>query len=120
MFYEAYVLGSVLVTSILKTQVLNATNATPPFDYEATCGANNCPSFRLPQSSTEPSTSSVYWLLAALIAICLFAIAITVVFMDNLKSTNFTKDTDQAPVEAAEHKLTLKRVGRLLDEWVCC
>ncbi len=87
-------IGSILVTTILKTQDSNRTtsaNGSSPFNYAATCGANNCPTYELAKSSTDPSTTSVYELLASLIGLCLLAILITILFMDNLPSTIYTK-----------------------------
>ncbi len=109
-------LGSVLVTAILKTQDLNGTNSTA-FDYQSMCGANNCPDFKLPVSSTDPSDSSVYWLLGSLIALCVVAILTTTFFMDNLKSITYTKNADDMPSEEVEikEKITFKRMRKLLS-----
>lgn len=63
---------------------------------------NNCPSTRLPESSSKPSQTSVYRLFGTLSAATIFAMVISVLFVDDL---NY--DEDLNPVErhivSAEH-----------------
>jgi hypothetical protein len=118
------VLGSILVTSILKTPEVKDINGNGTFiDYENLCGANNCPSFQLPMSSSKPSVQSVYALCASLIGLCILALIITLVFMDNTLKTssentisrqNDLEKTDRQDSDCLEQKkTTIKYISRL-------
>ena len=100
----AYLVGSILIAIILKPDVamalqgFNVTNITlNEFDYEQYCGLNNCPSHSLPPASNKPSVLSVYIFCGALIGLCILAIIITVVFVDNVELIQDEKIKQKKP-----------------------
>lgn len=79
----ANVLSSILIAITLKVDnVKNKVSSN--FDHNAYCGANNCPSFILPKSSSTPSISSVYLLCFILFGFIITAILITLFLVDNI------------------------------------
>ena len=66
---------------------LNSTlNDSKPFDYARYCGFNNCPSDKLPDVSSKSSLTSVYILCGILMLLCVAAILVTIIFVDNIKT----------------------------------
>ena len=60
-------------------------NNTEPYDYARYCGYNNCPNDRLPDISSKPSLFSVYLLCGSMISLCILAMVVTILLVDNIK-----------------------------------
>ena len=54
------------------------------FDYENSCGYNNCPETPLKASLSQPTISSVYTFYVVLCIMAILSMAITFVFTDDL------------------------------------
>ncbi|RMZ96116.1 UNC93 [Brachionus plicatilis] len=81
-FFFNYVLGAIWIGTILKLKDLPV-NST--FNYASSCGVNNCPGTKLPESASKPSVSSVYGLCATINGACILSILIAFFFVDDLK-----------------------------------
>ena len=57
---------------------------TTYFNFEQTCGFNNCPIDVLPESSSDPTKTSVYILLGILLFINFLGILTTIFFIDEI------------------------------------
>lgn len=80
--HKDYVLGAIWIGTILKLKDLPV-NST--FNYASSCGVNNCPGTKLPESASKPSVSSVYGLCATINGACILSILIAFFFVDDLK-----------------------------------
>ncbi len=76
------------------------------FDYALSCGMNNCPDTRLPDATSEPSLNSIYNLFATLIGATLIALAIGLLFVDDLKY-------DDNLVQIERHAITTDHISNL-------
>ena len=94
--FEAYVLGAVLVGFVLDTTVQdNQINKTfhnskkeDIFDFENSCGLNNCPQTKLKDSLSIPTDASKTLFYVILIGLVLIALINTFLFMDDLSMDN--------------------------------
>ena len=106
-----YILGSTWIVTLLDTKELSQNSS---FNYELSCGMNNCPNTRLGDSSSKPSQASIYRLLGMLSAATLLAFVICILFVDDL---NY--DHDLNPVE--RHIVSIEHMGnwRLFTDQDC-
>jgi len=111
---KAYVLGAILVASILKTKKQDQNNSTFShnlnfeeinFDYKLSCGANNCPQTKLKGSVSIPTDGSKSLFYSVIIGLILTGILNTYVLMDDL---------DLGTVDKANNKVNIKKIGKLI------
>ena len=90
---KAYVLGALLVASVLKTKNQSKSNSTTNFlnfeesnfDYQMSCGANNCPQTKLKGSMSIPTDGSKSLFYSILTGLILTAVLVTYFFIDDLE-----------------------------------
>ena len=100
-------MGYILVT---ETDGLNATDLQSEiYEYEKSCGYNNCPQTILNFSQASPTQTSVYILFSSLITLGVLAILTTLFFMDNINEA----EDDIGYVEKKSKNINAKIVGNL-------
>jgi hypothetical protein len=87
------VLGSIWVGTILQLKELQV-NST--FDYAASCGVRNYPQTPLPDTATRPTRNSIFILFGTIVAACLLAILITLLFVDDVKDDELHEGYEKA------------------------
>ena len=74
------------------------------FDYEMSCGYNNCPDTPLKVSLSQPTIASTYVLYTSLCILVIVSIANTIILTDDLSYKLNNESAD---------KLTLKLIGKV-------
>ena len=80
------------------------TNLTYKYDYEMSCGSNNCPQTPLNVLLSKPTQISTYILFASMSFLILTSMLCTLIFTDNL---NYRDNAN-----ASKERLTLKVIGK--------
>lgn len=75
-----------LIATILKTKE-SAIISNNTFNYLLNCASNTCPDTKLQMETSKPNLLSVYGLCGALFCLCIIAIIISAIFMDNISET---------------------------------
>jgi hypothetical protein len=107
---KAYVLGAILVAGVLKTKNQSKSNSTTnflnfqesSFDYEMSCGANNCPQTKLKGSMSIPTDGSKSLFYSILTGLILTGIFVTYFFIDDLELETSEKN----------QKITLRKIRK--------
>ena len=81
------------MATVLKTEQIEVN--TTYFNFEQTCGINNCQSDKLLISTSDPTKASIYTLLGILLLINIFGILTTVFFMDKISYKNNSTKSNQ-------------------------
>jgi hypothetical protein len=79
------------------------------YNYQANCGANNCPNTALPPSLSKPTLSSTCKLFYSMIAMIVLSALITFIFIDNNKERQNKEKLSQKQTSDTENLSISKR-----------